>query len=82
MPKINVTLDDLVVVHLYEGSPRSYVFENPSTTWTVNHNLNRKVMPQIYTMGGLKMEGNITHLNDNTLQISFVVPMAGYVVLI
>lgn len=82
MPKINVTLDDLIVVTLYEGSPRMYVFEEPSDTWTITHNLNRKVIPQIYTMGGLKMEGNILHLNNNTLQITFTVPMSGYVVLV
>lgn len=76
---ISVNLSALTVTGAF--SPLVFYFPNPSETWTVTHNIGRKVMPQIYTSGGLKIEGNILHLNDNVVQITFNIPISGYVIL-
>lgn len=77
---ISVNLSALTVTGAF--SPLVFYFPNPSETWTVTHNIGRKVMPQIYTSGGLKMEGNILHLNDNVVQITFNIPISGYVIIV
>lgn len=48
-----------------------------STTWTVNHNLGFNPSVSIFTVGGLEMEGQITHTSINQTVINFVSSVAG-----
>jgi hypothetical protein len=57
-----------------------FLFPTPLSQWIVNHNLNRKVTADVYTLGGVKVWANITNVNDNQVQVDFDAPMAGYVI--
>ena len=50
----------------------------PSATWTVTHNLGyRPPGVHIEDAAGNDMNGNVTHVSDNQLQISFAVAVDG-----
>ena len=51
-----------------------------STSWTVNHNLNRRPSSvSVLSPGGIEVEAEITHINDNQLIVGFSVPYTGTV---
>jgi hypothetical protein len=58
----------------------SFTFEQQTNAnvWTVTHNLGYR--PAVFTKdyGGTNMEGDIQHLNANSLTITFNLPEAGY----
>jgi hypothetical protein len=49
-----------------------------SVTWTINHNLNRHVAVDLFTVGGVKVIGTITNINLNQTIASFDSAIAGY----
>lgn len=50
-----------------------------SDTWTVAHNLNRKPLVAVTSVGGVEwLGGEILHLSSNVLQIVFDQPAAGF----
>lgn len=55
----------------------TYVHGGPSDVWTVAHNLGFRPAVSIITVGGLEMMGNVQHLSENTLQITFTQNVAG-----
>jgi hypothetical protein len=61
------------------GVAQSYRFpqSTPSALWTVNHNLGRRPIVQLETIGGLVMIGGIIHVSDNIFQVSFDEPTTG-----
>lgn len=52
-----------------------------ATQWTVNHNLGRQpASVAVLTTGGVEIESNVTHLNDNQLIVDLNPAVAGRVV--
>jgi len=62
------------------GSVAGFLFEqdDPSTTWTIAHNLGYKPVVSLYSVGSVEFEGQITHLSDNVLVVNLVSAMAGF----
>jgi len=48
-----------------------------AATWTIAHNLGYRPTVSTLTVGGVEMEGMVTHLSVNTLTIDFTVAVAG-----
>lgn len=60
------------------GSPAfTHVQSSAETTWTIAHNLGFRPTVSVTTTGGLQMLGDVVHLSDNTLQLTFAVAVAG-----
>jgi len=60
-------------------SASSYDFTqaSPSDTWTIAHNFGFRPSVSIASVGGVEMDGTVTHLSTDVLQISFNIPVAG-----
>lgn len=54
-------------------------FSSPAMTWTVNHNLGRKPLVSVLTVGNFEMEAQIGHTNNNQFVVYFATPMTGRV---
>lgn len=64
----------------YTNDEYTHVQSSTSTSWTVNHNLNRKPSSvSVLSPGGIEVEAEITHVNDNQLIVGFSVPYSGTV---
>jgi hypothetical protein len=48
-----------------------------SASWTITHNLGRKVQVTLFTVGGVEMLGDITHTSTNVATVTFVSAVAG-----
>jgi len=48
-----------------------------SAMWTINHNLGFKPGVQVFSVGGLVLEGDVVHTSDNQCLVYFVVAVAG-----
>lgn len=48
-----------------------------SATWTINHNLGRKVSVTLFTVGGMQMLGDVTHTSINQAVVNFASAVAG-----
>lgn len=48
-------------------------------TWTVNHNLGRRPVVAVHSVGGVEVEAAVLHLSANQLQVMFAAPYAGSV---
>ena len=62
------------------GSSLRFDFSQPtpSALWTIAHNLGKRPIVEVYTLGGERVDTpDILHLNDNTLQITLVATLAG-----
>lgn len=53
-------------------------FPAPAMSWTINHNLGRKVDVALYTTGSVKMGAQLVLINDNQAVASFSQPTAGF----
>lgn len=55
----------------------NHVQSSPSTLWTIAHNLG--YLPDVSTIdaGSNVVDGSISHLNPNTLTVSFNIPTSG-----
>jgi hypothetical protein len=51
---------------------------SPATVWTVAHNLGFKPHVTARTTGGVEILGNVLHLSDNTLTITFASAIDGF----
>lgn len=56
----------------------TFVQEEPSTTWIINHGLGYQPNVSVYSMGGVEMEAEIIHTSDNQTIINFSLPTSGY----
>lgn len=54
----------------------------PAATWTINHNLGRTPMVQVFSVGGMELLAEIVNPTVNQTQVRFASPTAGYVRLI
>lgn len=61
------------------GSVSSYTHTqaSASATWTINHNLGRRPLIQLYTTGGVEFDGQITHTSDNQAIVDLAGAVAG-----
>lgn len=59
--------------------PFVFVQSTPSTLWIVNHNLGYKPSVEIIDSNGNEVITDVTHISNNQVQISFVIPTAGEV---
>lgn len=48
-----------------------------SSSWVVNHNLGRKPIVTLLTVGGVEMIAEVIHTNTNQLTVYFASPIAG-----
>lgn len=48
-----------------------------SDTWTINHNLGRKVGVTLFTVGGIQMLADVSHPSNNQAVATFVSAVAG-----
>ncbi len=55
----------------------SYEQTTASSTWTIAHNLGYRPSVGCFTTGGQSLVGTVTHLSENTLTVTFAVPIAG-----
>lgn len=51
---------------------------SPAVMWIIPHNLGVRPTVSIYSVGGIEMLGTVQHLSENTLQIGFAAPTAGF----
>lgn len=60
-----------------------YLHEQASASdlWVMNHNLGHRPIIELFTIGGLGMDGSIVHINNNQAQVLFSSPIAGYATL-
>lgn len=49
----------------------------PAALWTVNHNLGKRPAVQVFDSAGTQVEGDVAHLNVNTLTVTFAFPFSG-----
>lgn len=81
---VKAIIDSIITIE-GNGSPtqvRMYVFQTPSNYWLVQHNLGRRVVVDVYTVGGVSVEAKVTHIDDNVVRIDFTSQMVGYVLLV
>lgn len=60
----------------------NFIQSVPSDTWVVNHNTGIKRSLEFFTNGGLKIQGDVVILNNNTTIGYFLTPIDGYAILI
>lgn len=48
-----------------------------SATWTINHNLGRRPLVQLYTVGGVEFAAEITHTSVNQAVVTMASAIAG-----
>lgn len=54
----------------------------PAATWTINHNLGRTPIVQVFSVGGAQILAEVAHISSNQTQVRFAFPIAGYARLI
>lgn len=61
------------------GSDKHFEFEEttPNTIWTLNHNLQKFPSVTIVSSSGDEVEGDINHVDDDNLVITFSAPFSG-----
>lgn len=57
-----------------------FQFLTPMSVWVINHNLNRRPLVGVFTIGGMEMLAEVIHISANQVQVSFDDPVAGYAV--
>lgn len=72
-------IEILETTSLEDEKDLSYVHDQPtpSTTWIINHNLNKKPSVRLEDLTGADIMGEIDYTNDNTVRIQFAIPVAG-----
>lgn len=53
-----------------------------SDTWIINHNFGRRPVVELYTVGGVSLEGTLVHISDNQVQVLFSSAIAGFATVI
>lgn len=49
----------------------------PQSTWTINHNLGRRPVTELFTVGGLEFEATVTHTSINQCIVTLTTALAG-----
>lgn len=67
-----VQADDVVALVSYRHTQNA-----PLTTWTVNHNLNFYPNVTVFNSAGSQVEGNVSHIDETSLTITFSTAVSG-----
>lgn len=62
--------------------PFEHVQASASASWNVNHNLGRRPIVSVYSIGGVEITADVVHISVNQLQVNFAAPFAGFARLI
>lgn len=54
-----------------------HVQASPSTTWTINHNLNRPIMARVRDASGNNVIGEVADVNVDQATITFTIAISG-----
>lgn len=77
-PSFEVTFPEIQTAAPGSSSLRfDFSQPTPSATWTIAHNLGKRPLIRIFTLGGVEVEALPAHLSDNVTQIHFDLPFAG-----
>lgn len=52
-----------------------------SNSWNINHNLDFFPLVDIFSVGGIKIDAQIVHVDNNNVQINFNSVFSGYAIL-
>lgn len=55
-----------------------HIQNTPSTTWIVNHNTGVKRTLEFFSIGGMKINGDVHIVNENQTIGYFLIPVAGF----
>lgn len=76
------TVPTQYAVKAYLDANYSKVFKyeqaTPSTTWTINHNLNFTPSVEVFNSGSQEIDADVVHLSVNQTVINFTVPTSGF----
>lgn len=67
-----VQADDVITLVSYR-----HLQNAPLTTWTINHNLNFYPNVTVFNSAGSQVEGNVTHIDETSLTITFSSTVSG-----
>ena len=61
------------------GTAEGYLHQQPApaTNWTIPHNLAYRPSVELRTVGGVLMDGQVTHVSDNLITVAFAYALAG-----
>ena len=57
-----------------------FQFLTATQIWVVNHNLNRRPLIGVFSVGGIEMMAEVIHISANQVQVIFDNPVAGYAI--
>jgi hypothetical protein len=57
-----------------------FQFLTPIATWVINHNLGRRPLVGVFSVGGVEMMAEVIHTSVNQVQVIFDNVTAGYAV--
>ena len=81
-PEIVIQIDSGLYIDTGAGSGGlNWVPPQALSTWLVVHNLGRKPVINTIDPSGAVIVGEVSHLDDNVVSISFSVPMLGTAIL-
>lgn len=62
------------------GGGVEHVQSAPSSAWVFNHNLGRRPIVGVFSMGGSEVLAEVLHVSINQAQIIFDSPISGYAI--
>ena len=77
---VNVkSTSNVTSVSVSRGGDKNYVHEqsSPSTTWTVNHNLNKRVAISVVDSAGTVIICDVRYVSDNQVVLTFDAATSG-----
>ena len=77
---VNVkSTSNVTSVSVSRGVDKNYVHEqsSPSTTWTVNHNLNKRVAVSVVDSAGTLIICDVRYVSDNQVVLTFDAATSG-----
>ena len=77
---VNVkSTSNVTSVSVSRGVDKNYVHEqsSPSTTWTVNHNLNKRVSVSVVDSAGTVIICDVRYVSDNQVVLTFDAATSG-----
>ena len=57
-----------------------FQFLTATQIWVINHNLNRRPLIGVFSVGGIEMMAEVIHISANQGQVIFDNPVAGYAI--
>jgi len=50
---------------------------SPALQWSISHNLGRRPIVELFSVGGAEIDADVTHLSNDQVIVNFVIPTAG-----